>query len=350
MFTFDYSNILINKSYILQNIPPIQIFEMYCSNFKKLNRKFKSEFYNDTKPSCEIKKSKSGSYYYIDYGSGEYLSAFEYVKKKYSLNDLETCKKIYQDFHLGGNVYIRPKESKFIKYDYTNNINVSKPNFKILINTRFFNIKDFKYWDSFGIHLATLNFYNVKPCKSIITCKDNEYKHFKYTSLVYAYYFYYDNICFNKIYKPLAKKDELKWFGNTPSFILQGYEQLPENDDILIITKSLKDVMYLYSVNIPSVAIQSETTIIQESVLTELYKRFKNIVLLMDSDNQGRNITGEFLLLYDLPFFFIDKAKDISDFRYNFGDKTTIEMLKYKLKEILYYDKTFNLERICKRI
>ena len=45
-----------------------------------------------------------------------------------------------------------------------------------------------------------------------------------------------------KIYKPYADK-YTKWRNNLTELDIQGYKQLPKTGDILVITKSMKDVM-----------------------------------------------------------------------------------------------------------
>lgn len=83
-----------------------------------------------------------------------------------------------------------------------------------------------------------------------------------------------------KIYRPLADKYH-KWRNNLTEYDIQGYKQLPEKGDILIITKSLKDVMCLCKMGIPAVSPASESTFIPNIALEELKKRFKRIIILL---------------------------------------------------------------------
>ena len=100
MFNFETASLDITKDEILKYITELQILERYCANFKSLDSSFKSEFYNDTNPSCRIVVSASGIPYYKDYGNGDYFLAFDYVSRKYGANYHETCNIIANDFGL----------------------------------------------------------------------------------------------------------------------------------------------------------------------------------------------------------------------------------------------------------
>jgi hypothetical protein len=134
--------------------------------------------------------------------------------------------------------------------------------------------------------------------------------------LAFAYLEYKDNALTYKIYRPHASK-ALKWRNNNPFGVHQGYMQLPSDGDLMIITKSLKDVMSLYEVvGIPAISVQSETCFMKSSVATEYKTRFKKVVSLFDNDFQGREQGDTYKRLYDIDPIFIPKlynAKDFSD-------------------------------------
>lgn len=62
---------------------------------------------------------------------------------------------------------------------------------------------------------------------------------------------------------------------------------LPKTGEYLVVTKSLKDVMTLYSLGIPAIAPISENCFLSESQYNRLKERFKYIVLLYDNDRPG---------------------------------------------------------------
>ena len=119
-----------------------------------------------------------------------------------------------------------------------------------------------------------------------------------------------------KIYRPLASKFT-KWRTNLTNRHVQGLAELPkEGGEILIITKSLKDVMCCYEMGFNAIAASSETTFIPEDILKSLRSKWKHILILYDRDATGMHKAREYSKQYKLDAFFINKkfkAKDLSD-------------------------------------
>ena len=55
---------------------------------------------------------------------------------------------------------------------------------------------------------------------------------------------------------------------------------MPQNGEYLCLTKSLKDVMTLYSLGIPAIAPMSETCFLTDSQYSKVIKRFDKVILL----------------------------------------------------------------------
>ena len=119
-----------------------------------------------------------------------------------------------------------------------------------------------------------------------------------------------------KIYRPLASK-YTKWRTNLTNRHVQGLSELPqEGGNLLIITKSLKDVMCLYEMGFNAIAASSETTFIPDDILNLLQTKWKNIIILYDRDKTGMKTAREYSKKYGLDAIFVHKkfkAKDISD-------------------------------------
>ena len=136
-----------------------------------------------------------------------------------------------------------------------------------------------------------------------------------------------------KIYRPLADK-YTKWRNNLASYDIQGYEQLPKKGDLLIITKSLKDVMCLYEMGYTAISPSSESTFISDKALNQLKRRFKRILICFDRDVSGIKNMRKISLKTGLNGFLVHKkwkAKDISDAVKLNG----FEIIKNWLKETL---------------
>jgi hypothetical protein len=329
MFNFDSASLQINKDEILKYITELQILERYCSNYKSIDTSFKSEFYSDKNGSCRIIISASGIPYYKDYGNGDYFLAFDYVSRKYGSSYHETCNIIANDFGLKRtNLSVTPQ--LLLTNDSPKLVKV-KSNIQVIVKP--FSLIDYEYWMQYGISLQTLQFFNVKACSHVYLNKGDKHYVFEYknSNPLYSYKFFKNNMEYFKIYNPYSITKEGKWLSNVGSDCLQGYDQLPETGDLLIITKSLKDVLCFYEMGISAVGLQAETNKMSKKSFDELSKRFKRLVLLLDNDDQGYTSTCEFLLTYDIEFFFIPNEKDISDYIKKYNLEKAKKLIKKKL-------------------
>ena len=133
-----------------------------------------------------------------------------------------------------------------------------------------------------------------------------------------------------RIYFP--KRTEKRFLTNWPSKKVQGYEQLPKSGNLLVITKSMKDVMSLYSFGISAIAPNSENLFISENMLKDLKSRFKHILVIYDQDRAGKYNLGKIRKKYpELNYFIIPKelkSKDFSDLVSNCGREKVKEYIK----------------------
>lgn len=309
----------LSKENLLSRIDSYSIFKYYCPNFKKINKPFKSPFHEDKHPSAFVIYYE-GDFLFKDFG-GDSLRAIDFVMKMYNLSFRDALEKINYDFGLGlsgkegTNVEI-PELDDTIVYEKTTSI--------IKIKRRDWNEKDLSYWGSFGIGYKTLNKFNVVP---ISYFSINEYM-YKAEELAYSYEYYWEDSIFRrKIYQPLSKN---KWYSNGGN-VVQGEGVLPKFGELLIITSSLKDVMTLYELGYIAIAPTSESTFVPDTYFEKQHKRFKKIILFMDSDTTGIKRSLELNRKWGLDYILIPKEynkKDISDYSKTFGKEMTKLLLK----------------------
>ena len=141
-----------------------------------------------------------------------------------------------------------------------------------------------------------------------------------------------------KIYRPLASK-YTKWRTNLTNWNVQGLSEIPkEGGNLLIITKSLKDVMCLYEMGFNAIAASSETTFIPDNILQSLRSKWKHIVILYDRDKTGMLESRKYSKQYKLDAIFVHKkfnAKDISDAVKN---NSFADVKKWLTKTLSVYD------------
>ncbi len=309
---FDSKKIL-KKSDIQERLSDIDIFRMYVGDFK-IGSTFNSPLREDKNPSFGIFISKKdNAILYKDMSNGDCGDVFKFVKKLFGFTLYrDVYNKIYNDFNM--NIKnINTKTNRVYKHRET----------EIAVKRKPFNAYDLKFWSSFGITIDTLKMYNVNSI-SFYTSNGIIKANYGYENPMYSYK------VFNKfkIYRPMETKAN-KWRGNLSSLDIFGYEQLPETGNLLIITKSLKDVMVLREMGYNSIAPASESTIIPDIVIDKLKNRFKKLIIFYDRDKTGVQYSLIIKNHFNIPFILINKkykTKDISDFVLKFGVKSAVEL------------------------
>ena len=288
---------------------------------------FKSPLRRDNHNTCSFFRGNSGNLYFKDFATGQCLTFEGVVMAKYNCTYHNALKIIAKDFGYIQNTNIKKQEVSEIKIQPK--FECEKETF-IQVEIKDFSESELKWWNSFGINEQTLKKYKVYSVKTVFI-NGKIYAQSTQHSPIYGYYFgKKENIEQWRIYIP--KRKEFRFIGNVSTKTIQGYKQLPEKGKLLVITKSMKDSMLLSSLGIPAVAPNSETQFVSEKMLNEFRERFKNIVLLYDSDKTGVKFMNKIRKQHhDLIICMIPRkyeAKDISDFYQKYGKNKTIEGIK----------------------
>lgn len=290
----------ITLEYILSRVTEYDIYARYLGQFK-IGYIYNSPFREDKNPSFGIFRSrKTGKLLFKDHGNGLCGDVIKFVQEYTGItnyNDL--LHQIVKDLNIKNNTVLKSTKA-YEKFEETVIGVVRQP---------FTNI-DITYWNQFGITLDTLKKYNVSSIKYYL-CDGVVKGIYKDENPMYAYKVY-DHF---KIYRPLADK-YTKWRNNLTEYDVQGYEQLPEKGDLLIITKSMKDVMCLNEIGYTAISPSSESTFIPDEVLDILKKRFKRILICFDRDKAGVKAMRKISAKTGLNGFLVHKkfhSKDISD-------------------------------------
>lgn len=290
----------ITLDWILSRVTEYDIYAHYLGQFK-VGMIYNSPFRKDKNPSFGIFYSKrTKQLLFKDHGTGDCGNVIKFVSlytgiTNYNdiLLDIVNKLKITSDTKLvSSKQYIASTETVIgvVRQDFT--------------------AEDINYWSQFNIHIDTLKKFNVNSIKYYL-CNGIVKGIYKKENPMYAYKVY-NNF---KIYRPLADK-YTKWRNNLGQYDIQGFKQLPKTDNLLIITKSLKDVMCLYEMGISAISPASESTFIPDDVLDNLKKRFKHILICFDRDTAGIKYLRKISLKTGLKPLLVHKkwkAKDISD-------------------------------------
>lgn len=289
----------ITLDYILSKVTEYDIYARYIGQFK-VGFIYNSPFRKDKNPSFGIFQSKkTGKLLFKDHGNGECGDIIKFVELYTGLTNYnDVLNRIVSDMSITNNTKLKSIK----KYESNETI--------IGVVRQDWTDIDINYWLQFGITLDTLNKFNVSSIKYYL-CNGIVKGIYKENNPMYAYKVY-DHF---KIYRPYADK-YTKWRNNLSETDIQGFQQLPSKGDLLIITKSLKDVMCLYEMGYYAISPSSESTFIPDKALNLLKKRFKRILLCFDRDKAGCKNMRKISLKTGLNGFLIHKkfkAKDISD-------------------------------------
>lgn len=308
---------------VLSILDPLEIYTYYIGREAKLNKPTNSPLREDKNPSWTLFKARSGDIMYKDFSTGDSGNVVHLVANLYNISYKKALEKIWSDMMTGSrlkNGNSRPKKER-----------LSDPETRISIKRKYFTKTDDEYWGQFNIDRNILKRFNVYPIQMYWV--NDVQQSFIYSSNcpMYAYKIF-DRF---KIYRPYSKYKKDKWRNNCGSYDLQGLEQLPDSGKLLIITKSLKDVMVLYKHGYTSIAPQSENSIIPKRIMDHLKTRFENIIVFYDYDNGGIKGAEDLCRKHNLKKVFIPKhfleiygIKDISDFAREMSETKTIELLK----------------------
>ncbi len=332
MFSADEILVDIKVEDILKSVSEYDIFKKYCKQFEEINKSFCSEFYNDTRPSCRIRQSNKDKLYYIDYGSGDYLGCFDYVMKKYSCSLHEVLNIIANDFGL---LKLNISKGKELLLGEPNNF-TPKERVKstITIQPREWSLVDEEYWTKrYSIPFDLLDKYNVIPCQHAYLHKGDKTITFTHSdeNPIYAYKFEGENAFTYKIYFPLAKSRGRKWlFSGTSVTDIGGYKQLDKTGDILILTKSLKDCICYRLLGYNAISLQGEANKLEENLTKQLLRRFEEIIINYDNDDQGLKSARRIVDEYKFRYFTIplkSGCKDLSEYIDKYGFSTAADLI-----------------------
>lgn len=293
-------NDIITLDDILSKVTEYDIYSKYIGHFK-IGLIYNSPFRKDKNPSFGIFYSKkSGRLLFKDHGTGECGDIIKFVSLYTGITNYnDILNRIVKDLNITNNTVL--KASKEYKIPTETVIGVVRQDWTDV---------DKQYWSQFGITIDTLKKFNVSSIKYYLSNGIVKFT-YKDTNPMYAYKVYNHF----KIYRPLADK-YTKWRNNLQEYDIQGFQQLPKKGDLLIITKSLKDVMCLYEMGYTAISPASESTFIPDKVLDMLKNSFKRILICFDRDAAGVKNMRKISLKTGLNGFLVHKkykSKDISD-------------------------------------
>ncbi len=309
----DFNNttdIVINLENILKIVNEESVYRYYYPG-KFYIGLHKSPFRNDRKSSFSIYITR-GRIKWRDHSTGERGDCVDLVMKVTGLTQHESLERIYLD--LIKNTSVKRTRIESITPEIDLSIN-SKPYADIKIVNRVSSYQDDLYWLRYNITRDIRDSYYTGVADKVYL---NNKLWATYSNHNPIYYYYFPDTDHLKIYRPFEKNS--KWLGNVDNNQdIQGYYQCDiKNREIglLVLTKSMKDVMFLRSFGIDAMAINGENHEFNADFIRHLRKYCKNIVSLYDNDKAGVLAALKLWRTHHIPAIFIPRrweSKDTTD-------------------------------------
>jgi hypothetical protein len=337
---YDVKNTIVptplTKANILRRVSESYIMKHYLGFEFELGKAYKSPVREDSNPSFALYKTQDGSIKFKDF-NGAQGSCFDLVMLLHGLDYSDCLQRINIDLNLRlGTSKVVP-DSTIPVMSYTPQGESNGVPRLIQFKPKHFTITDLEYWAQYGIPKWVLKYFNVFSAQYVFLDKRLLLRATN-RDPIYCYKFPKTNRV--KVYKPKVRdKTHIKWLSNVTSDDIQGEEQLLEGEE-LIITKSLKDVMVLFTFNYPAIAPQAEGTRNQYSKILKIAEGFKEVTILFDYDPTGikgaeelRDYLRDAGISVRIVYIIEEDSKDISDFVASRGIKATSEFLKELIDE-----------------
>ena len=306
------SIIELNKDYILARVTEEQIFRKYCPVNFELNTAFCSPLREDTKPSFSIYEGLNGIRY-KDFATGESGSCFDFVTKIVNTEGFfNTLKRIANDFGLF-NYKLNPLAlASIVHKDKIRKLTRKR----ISIKVRKWSKNDAEFWLQYHIPCKLLVTYNIVPVENywINDKEDNDILVYRYNKTNPCYSFEFGSGV-RKLYCPYSR--DFKWINNTNSGVYSGLYQLDKTGKVLVVTKSMKDVLVWKVLGFNAVAPQTEASELNSDVIKDIKERFNKVYINFDNDSTGKEWSKINAEKYGLEELFMpeeDNIKDISDY------------------------------------
>ena len=316
----------ISKELILSRFSEEQLMEYYL-HLPVRRGLFRSPLRRDKQPTCSFYRNNSGTLIFKDFATGQHLNVFGVVQEIFKCDYHEALRIIANDM---GIVRDRELHRNPGKINENPTRITDKEMSKIQVEVQDFTDLELKWWGKYGITLNILKKFNVYSCKHVFLNGNLLAKSQQHCPIFGYYGKKYQGLELWRCYFP--KRTSFRFITNWPSKKIQGYDQLPKEGKLLVITKSMKDCMTLYSCGISAIAPNSENLFVSDNMLSELKSRFKYIVVFYDNDRPGLHNMARIRREHpELVYISIPKqygSKDISDFYKDHGRKETLNLIK----------------------
>ena len=307
----------LTKEFILETIPQEELFQYY-GHIHPDQGVVRNPLRADSTPSCKF-SWYNGRLWLRDWTETHPMDCFTLVQRMNGCNFQGALEIIARDFG--------PHSER--KIELSEQMKSKRRKKEIQVKRGEFSASDYRWMRKYLLNPDICRFFNIHHIDNVWLDGVLKYSS-TYSDPALGYYFGSNEDQQRwKIYFYLRQKPLVRFIANTSR--INGWIQLPEKGDILLLTKSLKDVACLYRFGLTAVAMQGESTIPYPRIIDELTSRFSIIYSLYDYDPAGIESAGILHKEYGIPSLFLtpeylgpdDYPKDFSDYVAAHGKEKT---------------------------
>jgi len=320
------TSVELTRDSILSKVRQEDIFERYLGIRPEFDTQFTNPLREDESPGCRF-YVKSGRIRFIDFSRGWNWDCFDVVMfahPGYSYH--QALVKIAVDFGINMN-YVLERTDRIVPNPVVRRGSFFKGGRRITFMKKKFTDRELTFWRRYGIDRETLELYRVSSVRSAwIQYPDGTKKvahSQKYPEMCFCYDLGWGN---RKLYFPERRRG--RFLQNT-SKVVEGYLQLPEGGEFVVITKSYKDVMSMRGFDLWAIAPSSETILLPEKFMSRIISSFDRVFTLFDNDLPGKRATIKYRNIYGTtPLLFpSDMEKDFSDNYFSQGLQFMVDLV-----------------------
>lgn len=333
----------VGKALLLGKVSELDIFLLFCKNFSRFKKPFKSpillgnESDRSEKSAALLPASEQRPMLLYDFRVAQSFTAINLARVMTGLNYHETIEYLCNKFGIISGSYdsLKLPSTRFKMVD------IESSDAPCIINVRYepWTLESIEYWKDYGWKPYMLDKAQIRPIQTFWLIKDEEY-HVRYDRpLIGPISFSYDfcevdGIFRRKIYNPKTSRKNLKWKNNTTKDILQCGNTIDYHVDTLYIVSSMKDCGPYWNVleKPCAVAPNSESTLLSPEQINMIRQISDKQIIWFDNDSTGRHNAQKQANLYGFECKWNPKwaPKDQSDLVKEFGLKQFYQLINYE--------------------
>ena len=329
-----------SRKLLLDNVSELDIFLLWCKDFKTLEQRFRSPIIINGRESSGDRNANigliSGRYVFRDFRLGKSFGAFQFAEVMSGYSGQALMEYLCERFNINvREVFFRGKIRNEIILNTENK--PQKSIIEIDVSYKDWTVNELIYWRNHGWALEMINEAKIRSIDACVIRKntlDNSFiiKSSELKSMMFSYDFgMYDGIFRRKIYSPQAES-KYKWKNNAGSNVIQGLNTIQSHVPVIYITSSMKDIGPFWITNGRpcAVAPNSESTLLTVDQVRTIRQMSDRQVIWYDNDPVGILNARRQSELYGFEMSHnpIGAPKDPSDYVFERGLREFNNLLK----------------------